>query len=359
MKDERLRETEFLNTLKVLAPGTPLREGLDNVINARTGGLIVIDDGDKVLKLVEGGFYINMDYSPSCLYELAKMDGAIIISSDLKKILYANTQLIPDPSINTQETGTRHRTADRAAKQTGAIVISISQRRNVITVYKGCTKYVLKDTSIILTKANQAVQTLEKYKSILDQTMNNLTSLEFDDLATLYDVSAALQRMEMVLRVVREVEKYICELGNEGRLISMQLSELVSNVEEEGVNLIKDYHISADGRDHDESRQNISGMTDEELLVLLSICKALGYPGDINVLDEFISPRGYRVLSKIPRLPISIIDNLVKTLGNFRSILQSSTDELDSVEGIGEVRARAVKDGLRRIKEQLLFERHI
>lgn len=359
MKEDRLKEAEFLNTLRMLAPGTPLREGLDNVLRSKTGGLIVIGDSAEILKIVEGGFSINSEYSPSYLYELAKMDGAIVISSDLKRILYANTQLIPDPSIPTQETGIRHRTADRAARQTNAIVISISQRRNIITIYKGYTKYVLRDTAIILAKANQAVQTLEKYRSVLDQAMNNLSALEFEDLVTLYDVAVVIQRTEMVLRIVREVERYICELGNEGSLISMQMNELVNNVEIDGLYLIKDYHVSGDDSIQKNAEWNISLMTDEELLKLSLICRELGYKEDVEILDELISPRGYRILSKIPRLPISIINNLVQGFGRFQSILGASISELDGVEGIGEVRAHNIKDGLKRLQEQVLLDRHI
>jgi diadenylate cyclase len=359
MKEERLKETELLNTLKILAPGTPFREGLDNVLRSKTGGLIVIGDSPEILSIVEGGFSINSEYSPSYLYELAKMDGAIVISSDLKRILYANTQLIPDPSIPTQETGIRHRTADRAARQTNAIVISISQRRNIITLYKGYTKYMLRDTSIILAKANQAIQTLEKYRSVLDQVMNNLSALEFEDLVTLYDVAVVIQRTEMVLRIVREVEKYICELGNEGSLISMQLNELVNNVETDGIYLIRDYHISGDDSVQKDAVWNISVMTDDELLKLSSICRELGYKDEVDILDELITPRGYRLLSKIPRLPFSIVGKLVQAFGHFQNILKASTTELDGVEGIGEIRARNIKDGLKRLQEQVLLDRHI
>lgn len=359
MKEERQREVEFLNTLKMLAPGTPLREGLDNVLRSKMGGLIVIGDNQEILSIVNGGFSINSEYSPSYLYELAKMDGAIIISSDLKKILYANTQLIPDPSIDTEETGTRHRTADRVAKQTNAVVISISQRRNVITLYKGSMKYVLKDTPIILAKANQAIQTLEKYRSVLDQAVNNLSALEFEDLVTLFDVTTAIQRTEMVLRIVREVEIYISELGNEGNLIRMQMSELVNNVKKAGMYLIKDYHISSNDIEQHEAQWTVSAMADEELLNLTFISKTLGFHEDVEILDELITPRGYRVLSKIQRLPPSIIENLVRSFGNLQSILKASTDELDGVEGIGEIRIKTIKDGLKRLQEQVLFDRHI
>lgn len=359
MKEDRQRAAEFLNTLKILAPGTPLREGLDNVLRSKMGGLIVIGDNQEILNIVNGGFSINSEYSSSYLYELAKMDGAIIISTDLKRILYANTQLIPDPSIDTEETGTRHRTADRVAKQTNAIVISISQRRNVITLYKGYSKYVLRDTPIILAMANQAVQTLEKYRSVLDQAVNNLSALEFEDLVTLYDVTTAIQRTEMVLRIVREVEKYICELGNEGNLIRMQMSELVNHVETDGNNLIKDYHISSDDIVQKEAQLGISTMTDDELLSLTSISKILGFPEDVVVLDEIITPRGYRVLSKISRLPASIIENLVRAFGDIQIILKASPSELDGVEGIGEVRTKTIKEGLKRLQEQVLLDRHI
>ncbi|MFR3072473.1 MAG: DNA integrity scanning diadenylate cyclase DisA, partial [Paeniclostridium sp.] len=199
--DDFFSGKKAITTLKMISPGTSLRIGIDHVLKAKTGGLIVIADSDEVMKIVDGGFNINADYSPAYLYELAKMDGAIVLSGDIKKILYANAQLIPDYSIETGETGTRHRTAERVAKQTGGIVIAISQRRNVITVYQGDKKYVIDDISKIFTKANQALQTLEKYKSVLDQAIISLNALEFKDLVTLYDVVLVVQKIEMVMRV--------------------------------------------------------------------------------------------------------------------------------------------------------------
>jgi diadenylate cyclase len=349
MKD-RYRDQEFSSTLRMLAPGTPLREGLVNVLRAGTGGLIVIGDNHEVLDIVDGGFSINCEYSPAYLYELAKMDGAIVISSDLKKILYANTQLVPDPSISTHETGIRHRTADRAAKQTNAVVIAISQRRNIITVYKGHTKYVLRDISIILAMANQAVQTLEKYRTVLDGTMRSLTALEFENPVTLYDAALAVQRTGMVLRIADEVGRYICELGDEGGLITMQLNELVKNVESDGAYLVRDYHRSNDDADHTEAMKIISRLDGDELLDLQGICRILGYPGDITSYDEPVISRGYRILYKIPRLPAAVVENLVKTFNSFQKILAASIEELDAVEGIGEARARAIMDGLKKIR---------
>lgn len=349
------REMELINVLKLIAPGTPLREGLENVLKAKTGGLIVVGDQEEMMKIIDGGFFINSEYNPSYLYEIAKMDGAIILSSDLKKILYANTQLIPDPSILTTETGTRHRTADRVAKQTGNLVIAISQRRNIITVYKGNLKYVLKDTSIILAKANQAIQTLERYKTVLDEAMTNLSALEFEDLVTVYDVVTAVQRTEMVMRIVNEIQKYIYELGNEGRLVSMQLDDLVDEVESEGIMLIRDYSYQ---KDYNDVIKGIKNLSSDELLELSLICKVFGFNPDL-ILDTMVSSKGYRLISKIPKVPQIVIENLVKSFGQFKNVLQASIEELDKVEGIGEARARAIKEGLRKIQEQVILNRHI
>ncbi|SHK75663.1 diadenylate cyclase [Clostridium cavendishii DSM 21758] len=343
-------EKEIKNILKIMSPGTQLREGLENILRAKTGGLVLLGDTEAVMKIVDGGFAINSDYSPSYIYELAKMDGAIIISSDLKKILFANTQLVPDSSIPTFETGTRHRTAQRVAKQTGNIAVAISQRRNIITIYKGDIKYVLRDSSVVLGRANQAVQTLEKYVAVLERVINNLNILEFQDLVTLFDVVTAIQRTEMVMRIVGEIERYIVELGNEGRLISMQLNELVKFIEQDGILLIRDYCKS--NLSHEEIYKEIQKLSAEELLDLEQIARELGYTG-VPLVDTLISPRGYRIISKVPRIPASVIENLVKHFGELKAILEANTDDLDNVEGIGEARARAIRNGLRRIREQV------
>lgn len=350
------KDKELITILKIIAPGTPLREGLENVLRAKTGGLIVLGDTEQVLRLVDGGFSINSEYSPSYVYELAKMDGAIIISSDLKRILFANTQLIPDSSIPTQETGTRHRTADRVSKQTGNVVVAISGRRNIITVYKGSTKYVLRDSNVVLARANQALQTLEKYSVVLDRITKNLNLLEFQDLASLFDVVTVIQRNEMVMRIVGEIERYISELGNEGRLISMQLNELVKNVEQEGVLLIRDYYQN--NLDYNDVYKQLQMIPSDELLTLEAIAKILGYPG-VSLIDTFISARGYRILSKIPRIPVSVIENVVKNFKELKAVTEASNEQLDQVEGIGEARAKAIKNGLRRLKEQIIIDRQV
>lgn len=348
------KDKELMDILKLMAPGTQLREGLENILRAKTGGLIVIGDSEDVLKTVDGGFNINADYSPAYVYELAKMDGAIVISSDLKRILYANTQLMPDASLQTCETGTRHRTANRMAKQTGCILVAISQRRNIITVYKGDLKYILRDSSVILAKANQAIQTLEKYVSVLDRIMINLNLLEFQDLVTLFDVVTAIQRTEMVMRIVEEMQRYICELGNEGRLISMQLNELVKDVEEEGILLIRDY--CEKDLDFNSIYEDLQKFSSEDLINLDYISKNLGYNG-VPLVDTLISPRGYRMLNKVPRLPSSVIENVVKHFHELQRVMKASYEQLDNVEGIGEARANAIKNGLKRLREQFLLDK--
>lgn len=348
--------TGIKDILKIMCPGTQLREGLENILRAKTGGLIVISDSEEVMNIVDGGFSINSEYTPSYVYELAKMDGAIVITEDLKKIICANAQLIPDSSIPTYETGTRHRTAHRVAKQTNKIVIAISQRRNIITMYKGDIKYVLRESSVILSKANQAIQTLEKYVAVLDRVINNLNLLEFQDLTTLFDVVTAIQRTEMVMRIVEEINMYILELGNEGRLISMQLSELIRHIERDGILLIRDY--CKEDLNYNDIYEAIQKLNSSELIDIDAIARVLGYSG-IPLMDTLISPKGYRVLSKVPRIPANVIENLIKEFKELSAIIEADIDDLDNVEGIGEARATAIRSGLKRIREQISLKKEI
>lgn len=350
------KDTEIKDILNKVCPGTALREGLENILRAKTGGLLVFGDHEDIMEVVDGGFYINSEYSPSYVYELAKMDGAIILSSDLKRIVYANAQLIPSSKVVTFETGTRHRTAHRAAKQTDNIVVAISQRRNIITVYKGDLKYVLRDSSVILGKANQAVQTLEKYVVVLERVINNLNLLEFQELVTLFDVVTAIQRTEMVMRVVEEINIYILELGNEGRLISMQLNELITNIERDGLLLIKDY--IKDDLEEDDVYELIQKLSQKDLLDLEAVAEKIGY-GDEPLVDTFLYPKGYRILRRVPRIPASVIENLIHHFNDFNEIVTADIEELDEVEGIGEARATAIRNGLKRIKEQVSLNKEL
>ncbi len=357
--DFRNLDDTFLQTLKMLSPGGMLQTGLENILRARTGGLLVVGDYPEVLALCNGGFRIDAEFSPAALYELAKMDGAIILSHDAKRILLANTELTPDPATPTTETGTRHRTAQRVAKQTDALVLAISQRRNIITVYRGDMRYVLRDVSVILTKANQALATLERYKNVLEQALSSLSALEFEGLATVHDVITCLQRALMVDRVANEIELYVAELGTEGRLVSMQLEELMMNIKDEGALVVKDY-IAADKADlADEVMESLARWSSEELLDQQQIARALALGGSNVNLESAVIPRGHRILHKISRLPTVVIENLVHTFGTLPAVFNATIAELDAVEGIGEVRARMIKEGLRRLREQTLLDPRI
>ena len=351
-----IKEDPIAEILKKIAPGTPIREGLDNILKAKTGALIIIGDTKEVLDLVDGGFRIDEEYTPARLYELAKMDGAIVLSKDLKRILLANTQIIPSPKILTQETGTRHRTAERTAKQTGELVVSISQRRNIITVFKGDFRYTIEDSSKIVTKANQALQTLENYKRVFDTKLRVLNEYEFNDIVTLDNVITCIQRAEMVNRVAEQVKRSIYELGADGVLVKMQLEELIEDLPQEELLIIKDYIAPSRRLLPEKILQNIRLCSQNELIQSEIIARFLGYEQFDNYEEVAVYPRGYRILNKIPRMPNSIVTNLVKTFKSFQHILLADVDKLDEVDGIGEVRARTIKQSLRRMQEQFVFD---
>ena len=354
----RNTENSITQILKLIAPGTPIRDGLENILRAKTGALLLITDNTEVIKeIVDGGFTINEEYSSSKLYELAKMDGAIVLSGDFKKILFANAQLIPSHDIQTLETGTRHRTAERTAKQTGELVISISQRRNIITIFKGNDRYILENTNTVLNKANQAIQTLERYKKVFDNKLNILNEYEFNDIVTLQNVIVSIQRAEMVMRIAEEIEENIAELGSDGRLVRMQLDELLGDIEKEELLIVKDYMVKKRKKTlAEEILQQLSQFTYEELNNENEIAKILGYDMFENFDEVSVYTRGYRILNKIPRMPSSIVENLILSFKNFQHILEADIDHLDEVEGIGEVRARTIKQALNRMQEQFVFD---
>lgn len=355
MKDEAIYRGSFQDALQLVAPGTMFRLGLENILKARTGALLVVGDSPEILELVSGGFHLDCELTPSNLYELAKMDGAIVLNNDVSRILVANTQLVPDPSLPSNETGIRHRTAERVARQTGKLVIAISQRRSIVTLFKGNQSYVLHEIGAILVKANQALQTLEKYRAVLEKDIVRLGGTEFEDMVMVSEVSLVLLRCMMVLSIGQEIENYIVELGIEGRLVKMQLDELLSNVEEEAILMIRDYSRFPD-RSPQEIFDTIMKSFEEDVSDAVSIAKTLGFGTSASVLDMQAAPRGYRILQKLPRIPAQIIENLVETFGDFPRIMQASIEELDDVEGIGEVRAKSIRNGLKRMQEQLILE---
>ena len=195
---EARQDPRLLRALDIVAPGTALREGIDNIVHSRTGGLIVIGDPEEVSFLFSGGLSLDVDYTPALLYQVAKMDGAIVLNQQATQIVCANVQLMPDPTILSSETGTRHRTAERVSKQTDALVVAISERRDVVSLYLGGMKYILQDIPAVLAKANQGLATLDKYRVRLDAVSSRLTRLEFEGGSVLYDVLSVLQRAELV-----------------------------------------------------------------------------------------------------------------------------------------------------------------
>ncbi len=343
----------------MVAPGTALREGLENILNARTGALIVIGDPEELSFLYSGGVKLDIDYTPGLLFQVAKMDGAIILNQNATKIAMANVQLMPDPTILSMETGTRHRTAERVAKQTGALVVAISQRREVITLYVQDNRYVLEDITVVLAKANQALATLEKYRSRLDQVSTRLTALEFEGGATLHDVLSVLQRAELVTRMAVEIERHIVELGTEGRLIEMQLEETMVGSAAEKAALVRDYLV-------EESDEALSGALDElgrlghqDLLDFGRLAELLGFDRKLSTLDYPVSPRGYRVLGRIPKLPKLVVNRIIAEIGALDDLLAATDAELEAVEGVGEVRAKEIREGLRRLQEVNLIDRYL
>ncbi|MEA1959834.1 MAG: DNA integrity scanning diadenylate cyclase DisA [Bacillota bacterium] len=352
---EDVHRKNFRKSLHMLAPGTVFRVGIENVLHAHTGGLIVVGDSPEVMELVSGGFRIDCEFSPARLYELAKMDGAIITSSDASRIIVVNAQLDPDPMLPSQETGIRHRTAERVAQQIGGLVVAISQRRSVVTLYQGNISFRLRDIASILVKANQALQTLEKYRNVLIRELQRLGGLEFEDMVTVSEVCEVLRRCIKVLSIAAEIEDYIAELGTEGRLVKMQLDELVANVEEEAKLIIKDYSNNQDKTSGEIMKGLLTGFQ-EDIADPLVIARALAIGNSNSHLEQQVSPRGYRMLNKIPRIPPSVIENLIERFNLLDHVLRASIEELDDVDGIGEVRARSVKNGLKRMQEQLLLE---
>jgi diadenylate cyclase len=356
---ESRQEPKLVRALEMVAPGTALREGIENILHARTGGLLLIGEPDELAFLFSGGIKVDIDYTPALLYQLAKMDGAITLNANATKIPMANVQLMPDPTILSVETGTRHRTAERVAKQTDALVIAISQRREVISLYVDGTKYILEDIPIVLAKANQALATLDKYRARLDQVSTRLTALEFEGGGTLHDVLTVLQRAELVTRMAVEIERYIVELGSEGRLIEMHLEETMLGTAAEKAALVHDY-IAGDGDEEFASvLESIGRLGHQDLLDFGRLAELLGYDRKLNTLDYPVAPRGYRILGRIPRLPKLIVTNIVHAFGGLDELLAASDPELEAVEGVGEIRAKDIREGLRRLQEINLVDRYL
>src|ERR671929_342552 len=289
---EARQEPRLVKALEMVAPGTALREGIDNILHARTGGLLVIGEPEELSFLFSGGLKLDVDYTPPLLFQLAKMDGAIVLNANATKIAAANVQLIPDPTILSLETGTRHRTAERVSKQTDALVIAISQRRDVVSLYVDGAKYILEEIPAVLAKANQALATLDKYRSRLDKVTTRLTALEFEGGVTLHDVLTVLQRGELVTRMAVEIERYIVELGSEGRLMEMQLEETMVGVAGDKAALVHDYLADYSEESFALVLDSLARLPHQDVLDFGRLAELLGYDRKLNTLDHPVSPRG-------------------------------------------------------------------
>ncbi len=352
------RSVALLNALAAVAPGQPLREGLDRILQAGMGALIVVGDGPEVLNICSGGFLLDAAFSPQRLSELAKMDGAIILSNDASRIARANVHLVPNPNVPTSETGTRHRTAERVARSIEVPVISVSEDMAIIAVYVSGEKHPLEPIQRLLNRANQALQTLERYKNRLDTVASSLSALEVEDLVTLRDVVTVLQRTEMVGRIADEIAAHIVELGVDGRLVSLQLDELMGQVEDDRRLVVLDYFHEESGWHLDQAMGALDDLGTEELLDLKAVGAALHLPGSALDIDAHVEPRGWRLLSRIPRLPESVVARIVDRFGSLQKIMRATIDDLDDVTGVGESRARSIKEGLSRLAETSILDRY-
>lgn len=346
--------------LASLAPGTALREGLERTLRGRTGALVVIGWNKTVESICTGGFPLDVEFSATRLRELSKMDGAIVMSTDSTRIIRAGVHLMPDAAIPTDESGTRHRTAQRVARETGFPVIAVSQSMNAISVYLGDERHQVDHPTVIQGRANQALATLEKYKRRLDEVAGTLAALEIEDLVTVRDAVAVSQRLEMVSRISAEIAGYVSELGTDGRLIALQHEELMAGVVDDRELILRDY------LEMGKNAKSVEGVLDElselnaiELLDLVQFARIIGLPIGNDSLDTAISPRGYRLLARVPRLPAQVIDRLVDHFESLQKLLAASIEELQNVEGVGETRGRGIRESLSRLAETSILERYV
>ncbi len=340
---------ELSRALELVAPGTDLRAAIENIIRAHNGTLIVVDNPEKLenLGIISGGMRIELGFAPMRLYELAKMDGAIVISPDISAIHYANAHLNPDPSYQSDETGMRHLAAHRTAQQTGSLVIAVSERRRVVSLYQGpYGLHVLEDIGVVLSKANSAIATLEKFTLRLREEARGLTVHEYDGTVTLREVVNAVVTFEYSARIAEEIGAYVRELGSEGRLVEMQLEQAFHGVPEQYEALLRDY--VAEEAYCGSVRENLATFSAEQLSEPVEIARALGYGPEVPLEDFFLKPRGYRQLERVPRLPRRVAESLIREFGSLKELLEATEEELDEVEGVGQARARAIQRGLER-----------
>ena len=349
--------------LAALAPGTALRDGLERILRGSTGALIVLGYDQAVADLCSGGFELSVDFSATRLRELAKMDGAIILDAVGQTIVRAAVQLVPDPALPTDESGTRHRTADRVSRQTGYPVISVSKSMRIIALYTDGTRYVLEESAAILPRAHQALATLERLGRRLNAASGTLSVREIEDLATIRDVTAVAQQLEMVRRIAGEIEEYMIELGTDSRLLALHLEELAAGTGPERKLLVQDYvpagHKGREGRTDAAAAvlAGLAALSQEQLLDAGTVSGVLRLGGP-DCLDDPVSPRGYRLLANVPRLPAPAAETLIGHFGGLQKLLAATVEDLQQVPGVGSSLARSVREGLSRLAESSLLDRY-
>jgi len=386
------------HALALVAPGTPLRDGLERVLQAKRGALVVVGDDAAVLSICTGGFLLDAEFSPQRLAELAKMDGAIILSRRADRIARANVHLMPNPAVPTSETGTRHRTAERVARSIDVPVISVSAAMGIITVYRNDARHVLQPANRLNDRVSQALATLQRFRQRFDLAVTALSALEVEDTVTVRDVANVLQPAELVMRIAADIEGQLVELGEEGRLLRLQLEELVEGVDLIRRLVVRDYlqpaavdgeaagteapaptagHAAAgrataaaagaqapegNGRrpapSPDAILEELSRLSTDELLDPRRVAAVLGLPPTNAELDVSIEPRGYRLLHRLPRFPEAVIDRIVEHFAGLQRIMRASVGDLERVGGVGEARARSVKEGLARLAEASILDRY-
>lgn len=350
----RAANQEMRSALARVAPGTGLREGIERVVRSKAGALVVLSDAPEVLAICSGGFLVDSPFSPQRLSELAKMDGAIILTTDGARIARANVHLVPEPSVPTSETGTRHRTAERVARSLDVPVVSASEEMGVINVYAGGTKRQLQPVSSLLDRANQALQTLQRYKDRLDESVTTLTTLEIEDLVTVKDVVNVLQRGEMVERIADEIYTMIVELGVEARLLRLQMEELFADSDRQVELIIADYLPPA--RHVEDTIEELSRLKDDEVLDARTTVGTL-HLGAVELTDE-LQPRGVRVLSHVNSLTPDLAAKVAADIGGLARLHRVSVDELTAIDGIDETLARDIKDTMQRVTEATILEQY-
>lgn len=356
---DKKRKTEddlYREALRMVSPGTRIREAISLILQSQTGALLCFGAPKRLADLSEGGVQVDIPTTPQLLYELAKMDGAILLDHDGERILAANRFLKPRSNIPTSETGTRHIAAERMAKQAKCVVVTVSERRSSVTLYVGERKHVLDNLPTLLNRASQVLQTLERFIVALNEALEDLSIREFQDMVTIFDVCRTIQRYERVRRIGKEMEPYLLELGVEGRLVEMQLTELMMSVS--GAELVvKDFFRNKGKLSYEQILDRLGELDQKELLKLGNISQLLGYSSNLRSVDTYLSSRGYRILTQTHRLGPQVIDNLVERFGSLQQIMRAPKEDLVEVEGVGEVLAERIRSGLNLLQNQLALDR--